>query len=210
MVWVALLFGVTAIGAESPWSVISDAALRQCIEQLAEKNAWRQAADVREISCHSQSIQSLDGIAHFRHVEKLSLHNNELTHVVLPELPELKRLVVSRNRIEKLEINNAPQLTELFFFDNPLPFLSLHDLPRLTLIKGNANQLTTFHYKNLPALEKIYLFNNKLTNIDINHLPALRYMDVRQNPMPDELYQRMDNMNGVTFLHDGNAEDWGP
>jgi hypothetical protein len=31
---------------------------------------------------------------------------------------------------------------------------------------------------------------------------------VRHNPMPDELYEDMDALPGVTILHDGNADDW--
>jgi hypothetical protein len=84
----------------------------------------------------------------------------------------------------------------------------LHDLPHLGLLKANANKMRLFSYGKLPRLEKIYLFNNQLTTIDIDHLPALRYMDARQNPMPDELYQRMDSQKNVTYLHDGNAPDW--
>lgn len=192
------------------WSTISDSALRQCLMELAQKNAWHHASDVKEISCHSRSIRSLDGLPPFTQLESLSLHNNQLTDVVMRDQPQLKRLVVSRNRLKSLHIQNTPHLTELFFFDNVLAQLQLNDLPKLTLLKGNANQLQQFNYTNLPALEKIYLFNNKLVDIDIHHLPALRYMDVRQNPMPDELYQRMDKMNNITFLHDGNALDWKP
>ena len=81
-------------------------------------------------------------------------------------------------------------------------------MPGLTLLKINDNQIVKFTYKDLPALEKIYMFNNLMEHVDIYHLPAMKYMDARQNPMPDPLYEEMDKMAGVTFLHDGNAEDW--
>ena len=35
------------------------------------------------------------------------------------------------------------------------------------------------------------LFNNKMPTIDIYRLPLLKIMDVRQNPMPDVLYDAM-------------------
>jgi hypothetical protein len=86
--------------------------------------------------------------------------------------------------------------------------LELAGLPKLKLLKINDNQIVQFTYKDLPALEKIYMFNNVMEHVDIYHLPAMTYMDARQNPMPDPLYEEMDKLKGVTFLHDGNAEDW--
>ena len=47
-----------------------------------------------------------------------------------------------------------------------------------------------------------------MEHIDIYSLPKMKYMDVRQNPMPDELYEEMDKLKGTTILHDGNADDW--
>lgn len=203
-----LVLGSRTALATEWWAVLSDPALRQCVGELAVEHGWQQLADARNISCHSRAIETLNGIEQLRQLESLSLHNNRLSHVTVRDMPQLKRLVVSRNQLESLQIQDTPLLAELLFFDNPLTQLELKNLPKLVLLKGNANQLSTFRYANLSALEKIYLFNNKLPDIDIDHLPALRYMDVRQNPMPDELYQRMDKMSNVTFLHDGNAADW--
>lgn len=203
-----LIAGPGTVLANEWWSVLADPALRQCVGELASQKGWQQLADAHEVSCHSRAIHTLDGVQHLSQLETLSLHNNALTDVSLRDMPQLKRLVLSRNRLKTLQLHNMPLLGELFFFDNMLTQLDLKDMPNLTLLKGNANQLSRFRYASLPMLEKIYLFNNKLPDIDIDHLPALRYMDVRQNPMPDELYQRMDKMNNVTFLHDGNAADW--
>lgn len=197
-----------SVHAETWWASVRDNELKGCLQKLAEKHAWQKTDDVKEISCHSGAIQSLEGLPPLPQLEVLSLHNNKLTDVVVRDLPQLKRLVVSRNRLTSLTVQNTPALTELFFFDNRLEQLELKDLPALKLLKGNSNKLEVFRYSQLPALEKIYLFNNKMPDIDIDHLPALRYMDVRQNPMPDELYERMDIMNNTTFLHDGNAPDW--
>lgn len=99
-------------------------------------------------------------------------------------------------------------MEEVFAFSNKLTSFELDNLPKLKQIKANSNQLTQFSYKALPELEKIYLFDNLMEMIDIYNLPSMRYMDVRQNPMPDELYEKMDALSGVTILHDGNAEDW--
>ena len=39
-------------------------------------------------------------------------------------------------------------------------------------------------------------------------VPNLVYLDARQNPMPDEFYDKIDAIESLTALHDGNAEDW--
>jgi hypothetical protein len=48
----------------------------------------------------------------------------------------------------------------------------------------------------------------QLEIIDIEESAKLRYLDVRHNPMPDEFYDYLDGLVGLTSLHDGNAEDW--
>jgi Leucine-rich repeat (LRR) protein len=96
----------------------------------------------------------------------------------------------------------------LYVFDNHLTDLTLSNLAQLQTFKANNNNIEYFAYSNIPKLQKIYIFNNELETIDIYNLPSLQYMDCRQNPMPDSLYDSMDKIDDVTFLHDGNAEDW--
>ena len=86
--------------------------------------------------------------------------------------------------------------------------LILTNLINLKVLKANNNKIENFSYSNTPKLENMYIFNNQLETINIYDLPSLQYMDCRQNPMPDSLYDEMDKKNDTTFLHDGNAEDW--
>jgi Leucine-rich repeat (LRR) protein len=86
--------------------------------------------------------------------------------------------------------------------------LNLSNLINLEVLKANNNKIENFSYSNIPKLEKMYIFNNQLEAININDLPSLQYMDCRQNPMPDSLYDEMDKVDNTTFLHDGNADDW--
>lgn len=185
-----------------------DKKLQACINGLAKKHKWDSASAVDKIVCHNEGIKNLDGIEQFVNVEKLSFHKNDISEVRLSGLSKLKELNLARNKLQKLELANLPSLKNLYFFGNRLPQVTLADLPSLTQIKANSSEIVEFSYKNLPSLEKIYMFDNQMETIDIHNLPAMKYMDVRQNPMPDELYEDMDKMEGVTILHDGNAEDW--
>ncbi len=187
---------------------VADAALKTCLAELAAKYGWTDPTQFLEITCHNRGIGSIDGLDAFVNVGSLSFYKNKIQTVLLKGLPRLHQLNLAQNEVHKLQLNELPALTKLFFFDNRLNTLELADLPALEEFKGNHNGMKSFTYTNLPRLKKIYLFDNLLETIDIHRLPALQYMDVRENPMPDDLYEAMDALTGITFLHDGNAEDW--
>jgi len=197
--------------AEKLWALdipLADTHFQQCVLATAQQKNWQAITDVTEIQCHSQSIKSIAGIEHFTQLQKLSLYNNELESVSLSGLPKLRHVNIAKNKLTQVAFSDLPELEELYIFGNKLTALELQKLPRLSLIKINDNQLKKFTYADLPELEKIYMFNNHIEDVDIYHLPNMHYMDARQNPMPDKLYEEMDLLKGVTFLHDGNAEDW--
>lgn len=199
------------LATEKIWALeikLVDANLQSCVLNLAQQKNWQTLADVTDIQCHSQSIQSLVGIEQFTQLQKLSLYNNKLQNAKVSGLPNLRHINLAKNKLTQVSLSELPILEELYIFGNKLPVLELHELPKLSIIKINDNQLKRFTYKELPELEKIYMFNNQVEHIDIYHLPKMHYMDARQNPMPDKLYEEMDLQKGVTFLHDGNAEDW--
>lgn len=187
---------------------LEDANLQQCVLDLAQQKSWKTLADVTEIQCHSKSIKSLTGIEQFTQLQRLSIYNNELQAAKVSGLSQLRHLNLAKNKLTQVAFSDLPALEELYVFGNKLPALELQKLPKLSLIKINDNQLKQFTYSELPELEKIYMFNNQVEHLDIYHLPKMHYMDARQNPMPDKLYEEMDLLKGVTFLHDGNAEDW--
>lgn len=186
----------------------ADPQLKHCVEETLRKNQWQSLERITSLECHSQKIASLAGVEQLVKLQKLSLYNNNLTQVGLVNLPELRHINLAKNRITRIQLAQLPALTELYLFGNRLEKFHLQQLPALRLLKINDNQLLAFTYDGLPAVEKIYMFNNLMEHVDIYRLPALKYMDARQNPMPDPLYEEMDKMSGVTFLHDGNAEDW--
>ena len=187
---------------------LQDANFKQCVQELATKKNWQSLADITELECNSKNIASLAGIEQFPQLQKLSVYNNQLTEASIGKLPNLRHINIAKNKIAQVAFSELPALEELYIFGNKLTALELMGLPKLKLLKINDNQILHFTYKDLPALEKIYMFNNVMETVDIYHLPAMTYMDARQNPMPDPLYEEMDKLKGVTFLHDGNAEDW--
>ena len=190
------------------YPMVSDSALQACIEDTIDRYQWNNLQQITQLKCHNKNISTIDGIENFTHLKKLSLYNNKLQRVSLNSLKHLEELNLARNKINSMKLTNLPNLKKVYLFSNTMESLHLKNLPELKLLKANNNQLVVFHYSNLPKLEKIYIFNNELEHVDIHRLPKMNYMDCRQNPMPDQLYDEMDLLEFATILHDGNADDW--
>jgi len=187
---------------------VKDKQLAVCLKKLADKYGWQSPDEYKTITCHNSSIDTVAGLEKYKNIEVLSLYKNNIAVFDASAFRSLQKLNLGRNRLVSLSVSDLPLLREFYIFDNRLTELSLMKLPKLEKFKANANFIETFTYKMVPSLAKIYMFNNNLTHLDIYSLPALKYMDVRQNPMPDALYEDMDLVKGATILHDGNADDW--
>lgn len=213
LTWLGLMFILlsTALSqATAATFIVADSNLQACLQSLVDENKWTDTKDVTVINCHSQDIQSMRGLEQFINLVSLSLYNNQLKQldIDLKQFKNLKALNLARNNLSQLTISDLSKLNNLYVFDNHLTDLRLSNLAQLQTFKANNNNIEHFSYTNTPKLEKVYIFNNQLETIDIYNLPSLHYMDCRQNPMPDSLYDEMDKIDDVTFLHDGNAEDW--
>jgi Leucine-rich repeat (LRR) protein len=189
-------------------AAVADSKLKQCLLELQVSKGWTSIDQVHSINCNNQKISTLDGLAAFTALDELSLYNNHVTSLKCESFPQLKSLNLAKNDITSFYCSDHLKLETLIIFSSRLITLELNNLPNLQTLKANNNVIESFKYQSLPSIEKLYLFNNQLKDIDIYQLPALKYMDVRENPMPDKLYDEMDKLIGITVLHDGNAEDW--
>ncbi|MEY8198653.1 MAG: hypothetical protein RPS47_05385, partial [Colwellia sp.] len=95
-----------------------------------------------------------------------------------------------------------------FEIKNKLKKINFTGLKQLTKIRITSNKLTQLDISPLISLEKAYFFDNKLEDLIVAGLPKLKFIELRQNPMPDEVYDRYDALEGITIIHDGNADDW--
>lgn len=208
---VFLLGGLPISRAETQNQLLSkiiDPNLRQCIFKLMENHGWSKAAQVQSIKCHNKKINSAEGIEQFSNIHTLSLYNNNLQSIRIEQFGKLESINVANNGLKGVTLLEAPKLNKLFLFKNKLSDLSLNNLPSLTQVKANDNNLELLTVTATPNLIKLYLFNNQLESIDLIATPQLRYLDVRQNPMPDDFYDFLDEQDNLTARHDGNADDW--
>lgn len=187
---------------------LTDSNLSQCINTLIMKQQWQTPAEVETIKCHNKDIVSTQGIQQFSNIKVLSLYNNNIESIDLSKFKKLETINLAANRLQQLTVSELPKLTRLYIFKNQLASLHLANLPALEQVKANDNKLESLMIKSTPRLAKFYLFNNQLEHLEITTLSKLSYLDVRQNPMPDEFYDFLDEQSGLTARHDGNADDW--
>ncbi|KGJ95693.1 leucine-rich repeat domain-containing protein [Thalassotalea sp. ND16A] len=185
-----------------------DKALVLCINELATKNNWQGINDVKIIKCHGKGIKQLTGLAIFANLEELSLFNNDLRAVDLRPFKQLKNVNISNNKLKKIQLSNLANLHTLYLFKNQLTTIDFSGLSQLKKLRITNNKLHQVDISELVSLEKAYFFDNKLEDLSLRGLAKLNFIELRQNPMPDEVYDRYDALEGITIIHDGNADDW--
>ena len=185
-----------------------DQALKTCVDKAVSKQGIASLGQLSKLKCHNKKIQSLKGIQQLSSLTYLSLFGNKLVSADVSGLKELTYLNVAKNDLNSLKIEGLGKLTELFAFKNKLTSLNLIGLTSLEKLRMMDNKLKSLDISGLASLKAAYLWNNQLEDLDIRGLDKLTFLDVKQNPMPDELYDFYDEQTGITISHDGNADDW--
>ena len=187
---------------------LMDSALMSCIKAQAELNNWKKIDQIHTVKCHGMKIKCTKGLASFVNLKSLSLYNNKLTDIDLHNLVKLEYVNVANNQLKTINLSALTNLETLYLFKNKLVNIDFTDLVQLKKIRITNNRLTSLDISPLISLEKAYFFNNKLNDLIVKGLPKLKFIELRQNPMTDEVYERYDELEGITIIHDGNADDW--
>jgi len=209
MGFIFVLFNMTAIMA-APLNtlVFKDSALASCIKNNAVKNYWQNTEQVTRVKCHGKGIKTLDDLMYFPQITYLSLFNNNISEADLSGLTQLKYINIANNKLTRLNITHLAQLKTLYVFKNKLTTIDFSGLTALNKVRATNNLLDKLDISPLISLEKAYFFDNKLKDLRVKGMPKLIFIELRQNPMPDEVYDRYDEVEGITIVHDGNADDW--
>lgn len=187
---------------------IEDDALQTCIVQSMEKAGFKQPEQLLELKCHNKYIKSIFGLEQLANLESLSLFGNRITSADLTSLKSLKHINLAKNNLSNLQISGLKNLETLYLFKNKLTTINFDGVVSLTKIRVMQNKLGVLDISPLQSLTEAYLWDNQLEDLQITGLDNLKFLDVKQNPMPDELYDFYDKQSGITISHDGNADDW--
>lgn len=185
-----------------------DAKLAACVLEHAKKNGLTNTQEFTELKCHNKDINDGQDLSLFANLRDLSLFRNNLETLDLTRLSELENLNLANNQLQSIKLSGLSKLKTLFLFRNQLTSVDVSGLVSLEQFRIMQNKLTHIDILPLTALEKAYLFDNQLEDLPIDGLNSLSFLDVRQNPMPDELYDFYDEQVGINISHDGNADDW--
>lgn len=185
-----------------------DSALSSCITEQAKKHNWLTINEIHTLKCHGMEITSIAGLDKLAHLKSLSLFNNKLETIDLRSFNQLEYINISNNKLNTIYLTGLSHLKTLYLFKNNLSTIDFTGLSKLLKIRITHNQLSFLDISPLISLEKAYFFDNKLEELIVAGLPKLTFIEVRQNPMPDEVYDRYDALEGITIVHDGNADDW--
>lgn len=194
--------------AEPEPSRFLDLKLSDCVNKALEKAGGISAVDLTTLTCNAKGISDATGINSLLNLERLSLFGNRLKTIDLSGLDGLENLNLANNALAEIDLSGTKSIKTLYLFGNRLVQLNLEGLEQLVKLKAEKNKLLAVQFARKSALEKVYLFNNEMVDIEIDTLPALKFIDVRSNPMPDEVYDYLDKFDGVKASHDGNTEDW--
>lgn len=186
----------------------ADSKLANCVREQAASRNWQTVEEFVELSCHNMDIQVADDVSSLSALKTLSLFNNNISHLDLRPLTQLETLNLANNALESLQISGLDRLQTLYLFRNKLQRIDLSGLSSLKKLRLMQNALTELDISPLTSLEMGYFFDNQLKDLQISGLSKLQFLDVKQNPMPDELYDFYDQQEGIIINHDGNADDW--
>lgn len=207
---IAILFTIIlshkVLASELP--LVEDTALQDCISKAMLKARITEARTLPKLKCHNKAITSLVGIENFAGLEHLSLFGNKISKADLSKLTTLKHLNLAKNKLVHLDITGLSQLEALYLFKNELTTINFEGLSSLQKMRIMQNKLSKLDISPLLSLSEAYLWDNQLEDLQITGLNKLVFLDVKQNPMPDELYDFYDEQEGITISHDGNADDW--
>lgn len=129
---------------------------------------------VTSMDLRKQGIRQLDGLEYFRNLEYLNCSENDLTALVLEDLPALTSLTCNENAsLETLDLSGAPALEQLYCFHSALTELDLQDVPALTYLVWGGSPLQELDLSNSPELQVLHVLGGDLTSADLSHNPKL-------------------------------------
>ena len=140
-----------------------------------------EAAAVQAISVSTDEIASLEGLAYFTGLQRLSCCGTQ------------NSIGLSNGRLKTLDLSGNPGLTELLCENNQLATLDLSGLTGLTTLDCSANLLTKLDIRNNKRLSQLDCSDNPLTEICL--LPDQSFSQLKKPESTKLLYQ----LNGLSL-----------
>ena len=113
-----------------------------------------------------------------------------LTDTKLTIQGDVKVLVCSRQKIQKIDVSQCPVLEYLHAYRNELSTFTISNHSNIKRLLLSENALTEVNVSNCENLETISLWGNKLQGIGLSNCPKITYVDCMRNNIGDEAFQK--------------------
>jgi len=137
---------------------------------------------VKIASCRPFDLSNLH-----RQIVELILPGNGLTEIGRLDLPHLKRLTLSSNRLTVFpDVSGMPNLIQLNVGSNRIRDIPVFHHSRLLSLDLHFNHLTEIPDLHLPTLRKLNGFHNQIRKIsNFSFLKRLKYLNLRSNVLTE-------------------------
>jgi Secretion system C-terminal sorting domain len=161
-----------------------------------------EAQAVWEISTTYNEIASLEGIASFTSLRKLSCIAENLTSLDVSMLLELDELDCQQNDLTVLQFTSG--LDKLNCRYNALTTLNVQGMSQLTYLDCTGNQLTQLNTTGLTALNTLYCgYNSIAPALNLSGSPAIQVVRCEYNLLTSLVVANLQTLN---ILYCGNNQ----
>ncbi|MCY1492285.1 Internalin-J precursor [compost metagenome] len=144
------------------------------VEELVLSKTAANITDLQNggVASAEVKITSLDGIQYFTGLKRLVLTSNSLQTLDVSSNTQLEELELNFNLIGSLNLTNNPALTRLRY--------------RGSATATPAQKITTIDLSGNPLLRHLYLINHSIVTINLSNNPLIDdTLDLSGNPGPD-------------------------
>ena len=137
--------------------------------------------ETKTFSAFFEHLHDLKGLEYFTELEKLNVHDNNISEIDLSPFPKLKELQCSGNNLSTLDLTNNPALEILTCGENNLTTLDLSKNVDLTLLHCPNAKLTSLDLSKNPKVEEIYCQGNQLSSLNLTGVNDLEWLECYDN-----------------------------
>ena len=138
---------------------------------------------VEHLNCSdAENLTSLD-ISACTSLKYLSISYTGITQINLNNNPNITELFCDNTPLTTLDINNQKVLTTLWCYNCQLTSLNLSENAKLKKLRCGQNQLTSLDVSKSTALTELWCGDNQLTSLDVSKNTALTTLLCSGNPL---------------------------
>lgn len=164
--------------------------------------------NLKRIECSNLSTPTYIELRPMTKLESLLLTGAPMKEIDLSNCTELKRLDLSRSKIETLDLSSNTKLESLTLTSSTVNYINLENCTALTDIEVSGTNLTRLNTSNLTNLSSLSCSDTKISSLDLSKCTSLKTLNV-SNCLLTHLDLSNTQVSSDTILADGNRYEAG-